>query len=69
MDLLRQILSEDNGNPSTIRVVAIIVPLVIIGTWSWNCISTGTMIGFEGFDLLALIGAPAAKVMQKSKEA
>lgn len=69
LGFVKNILSEDNGNPSMMRVVAALIPLVVVGTWSWHCISTGQLVGFDYEEVAALIGPLAAKAWQKGKEA
>jgi hypothetical protein len=65
---LKAMLSENNGNPSSIRLVGVLGPLIVLGTWAYISISTGEMVTPEGWDMLMLLGLPAAKVWQKGKE-
>lgn len=68
-NFLSQIISESNGDPSTMRVVTLLGTLGIIGTWIFESISKGVLLPF-GADMQTAIGILiSGKVFQKGKEA
>lgn len=67
-DMLMKIISEDNGNPSSMRVIVGAVIFLIVGTWSWHCISAGVLVGFDWEEIGMLLGLLGLKVYQKGKE-
>ena len=68
MSNLKEMLSEKNGQVSTMRVVASVIPLIIILTWAFISIKTGRLVSFDLPDVAAL-GLPlVAKAYQRGKE-
>ena len=68
MNALKEMLSEDNGNLSMMRVVSTIIPLIIVGTWAWISITNGQLVSFDIPDVIAVLGPLGAKAYQKGKE-
>jgi len=65
---IKMFLSENDGTPSSIRVVSTIVPLVVVGVWAYICVKQGQLVTPDWEDIAMLVGLPAAKVWQKGKE-
>ena len=68
LSYLKALLADGNGDPSSMRFVAVVVPIVIVFVWAWNCISTGQMISFGWPDVGAIGALGGAKAYQKGKE-
>ena len=62
-----KLFSDDSGNPSITRVVWAIGVLVILGTWSYECI-TGDWVTLSVGDATALGMILGLKVGQKAIE-
>ena len=69
MKVLKEILSEDGGNLSSMRVIVGLVVLTIVGTWAHHCVITGTLVGFDYEEIALLVGMMGVKAYQKGKEA
>jgi len=65
---LKTSLSEDNGNPSSMRGLVALVVVVVLFNWTWINISTGTLVSFDWQDLMVIVGPLLAKGYQKGKE-
>ncbi|MCK4328803.1 hypothetical protein KAX02_03065 [candidate division WOR-3 bacterium] len=65
---IKNMVSEDNGNTSSMRILVAIVVLVFLGNWTYFNISTGTLASFDWQDLSVIIGALGVKAYQKGKE-
>ncbi len=63
-----KLLQDDAGNPSSMRLVAVAVPVIIVGVWAWTCITSGELISFEWADVGAIGALGGAKAYQKGKE-
>ena len=61
-------LQDDNGNQSTMRAVWILAVVLILGTWSYVCISTGKLHNFQVGDAVFFGMLIAGKVGQKYLE-
>lgn len=68
MDFFRRAFSEDNGNPSTMRLLAFIGPMIILLTWSSNCLLTKTFVPIDTQTLATLAVLVGGKVWQKGQE-
>lgn len=68
MKALREMLSEENGQLSTMRVISSIIPLIIVGTWALVSIKNNQLISFDLNDVLALSVPLGAKAYQRGKE-
>lgn len=68
MQFLEGFFQEDNGNSSCMRMIAGIGSLLIIGTWAYMSIKTGTLISWGMKDVSVLMTLLGAKVWQKEKE-
>lgn len=66
---LKESFSEDNGNPSSMRIVTILVVGVVLFNWTWFNIQSGTLTGFGYEELIALLGPLGLKAYQKGSEA
>ena len=62
-----RMLSDVDGNPSSMRFVAVVVPIVIVGVWTYVCIKTGTLQSFEWADVGAIGALGGAKAYQAGK--
>ena len=69
MNMIEKIFTEDNGNPSTMRVLVFIVVCTVLFNWTYYNITTGTLTSFEMNELGALLGPFFFKAYQKGKEA
>ena len=75
---IKDVLSDDKGNPSTMRILVILIALtgcfhflVILDVWHTLCLRQGTFIKLDLTDFIGGITAIAAilmKLMQKSVE-
>ena len=68
MNYLKEILSENDGNLSTMRIMVFFIIFVVMFNWTWINIATGTLISFDFADLGLIIGPLFAKGYQKGKE-
>ncbi len=66
-DYIIKLFHDDAGKPSSIRFVSIVIPVVIVGMWIYQCILNNTLISFGWEDVMAIVGLPAAKAYQKGK--
>ncbi len=67
--IVRELLSDHAGDLSMMRVTASVIPLIIVGTWAYVCISNNQLMSFDFGDVAAVIGPLGAKAYQKGKEA
>ena len=68
MGYMAKLFQDNAGNPSSMRLIAVAVPVVIVGVWAWTCLSTGTLISFDWADVGAIGALGSAKAYQKGKE-
>ena len=68
MNILKEFLSEDNGNLSTMRIIILFVIFVVMFNWTWINIVTGTIVSFSWPDFRVILGPLFAKAYQKGKE-
>lgn len=68
MNFLKEMLSEDNGNISTMRILAFFIIAVVMFNWTWINIATGSIISFDWADLGLILGPLFAKGYQKGRE-
>ncbi len=68
MGFLKNIFSQDNGNPSSMRVLTAFVVISVISVWGYISIITKTLAPFPAEGAVAIIGALGAKAWQKGKE-
>lgn len=71
MDLITGIkdtISEDNGNTSSMRILAALVVIVMLGNWTYFNITHGTLVSFDWQDLSLILGALGVKAYQKGRE-
>lgn len=68
LHLLKEMLSESNGNLSSTRFMMIIAVTIILITWSITCIRSGQLISFDWQDLGVLSVFLGAKVASKPFE-
>ena len=61
-------LQDDHGNSSTMRAVWVMGVLIILGTWAFICISTGTLQHFTTGDAVFFGMLIGGKVAQKYVE-
>lgn len=67
-EMFKKILSEDNGNLSTMRVLTAFIIVVVLLNWTYANIKTGNMAGFSWEEISLIIGPLFAKAYQKEKE-
>lgn len=65
---ISSMLSQDNGNPSTMRGILVFGVLAIIGGWLFVCMSSRVLIPFDNTHITVLGMLLAGKVIQKSQE-
>ena len=63
-----KVLSEDNGNLSTMRILVFLIVAVILFNWTWFNIHHNVISSFDWQDLALIVGPLFAKAYQKSKE-
>lgn len=65
---IHNMVSEDNGNTSSMRILVAVVVLVFLGNWTYFNIANGTLVSFDWQDLSVILGALSVKAYQKGKE-
>lgn len=65
---ISSLLSQDNGNPSTMRGVLVFGAVAIIGAWAFICFSSKILVPFDTTHITVLGMLLAGKVVQKSQE-
>jgi hypothetical protein len=65
---IKNMLSEDNGNTSSMRILSALVVVVFLGNWTYFNITNGTLVSFDWQDLSVILGALGVKAYQKGKE-
>jgi hypothetical protein len=68
MNLVQKILSEDNGNLSTMRVLVGLVVVTVLFNWTYFNVTQHQLVGFAWQDLGTLFLPLLAKAYQKGKE-
>jgi len=68
MNFLARILSEDNGNPSSMRMITALICLIVMLTWSYTCIKQGQLLPLDIEQIGLVLGALGLKTFQKGKE-
>ena len=68
IETIKKILSEDNGNPSTMRYLTMFIVVVVLFNWTYITIKTGNLAGFDWQEIGLIIGPLVAKAYQKGKE-
>lgn len=66
--MIREILADTAGQPSTMRASTLLVTVSILAGWLWGCYNAGTMIALEptaGGLLFAVLGL---KTVQRGVE-
>jgi len=65
---ISSMMSQDNGNPSSMRSVLVFGVIVIVGAWAFICFSSRTLVPFDTTHITVLGMLLAGKVVQKSQE-
>jgi len=65
---VKQIISEDNGNLSSMRILSALIIVIILGNYTYFNIRNGSMGVFDMKDLIAMLGPLGIKMLQKGKE-
>ncbi len=65
---LKTIISEDNGNPSTMRILAFAIAGVILFNWTYFNIQSGAMSTLDYQQLIGILSPLLLKGWQKDKE-
>jgi hypothetical protein len=68
MERLLQFLQEDNGRPSSTRLVMVLLHVAIISVWTTLSIKSGHMVELDPGILIALGISSAQKITQKIAE-
>lgn len=68
VELIRKMLSEDNGSLSTMRTLTAIIVIVVLFNWTYANIKSGNLVGFSWEEVGLIIGPLLAKAYQKDKE-
>ena len=68
MNKLNQLLSDGDGQPSLMRVMALLIVCPIMFVWAWLSIKAGTMIPIPWTQITALGGALGFKALQSFAE-
>ena len=66
---LRRVLSEDNGNPSSVRLVLVGWHVLVGVVWAYLCVRAGKMVPLDASVVQTLAMTLAAKFGQKFTEA
>jgi hypothetical protein len=61
-------LSENNKNISTMRILVALIVIVFLFNWTYITIKTGAWVVLDSGSVLAIIGALSAKAVQKKIE-
>ena len=65
---MKNFMSEDNGNLSTMRILVFLIVGVILFNWTWFNITNNTLASFSWQDMAVVLGPLFAKAFQKGKE-
>jgi len=65
---IKNMISEDNGNPSSMRILAFLVILIVMGNWTYFNITHNTISSFDWQEISMILGVLGIKGYQKSKE-
>ena len=68
MNALSQLLSEGDGNPSTMRVATLLIVLVILGVESYAALRHGTSMQISLDEVALITAALGAKLWQRRVE-
>lgn len=68
MNWLSQLLSETDGNPSTMRFATMIIVLAVMANWTYLTIHTGQMQNLTPEQLGLLLGTLGIKAFQRKAE-
>lgn len=68
INIIKDSLSEDNGNISSMRWLAALIVIVTLGNWTYINIVTQTFTQFDWQSLGLIIGTLFTKAYQKGKE-
>lgn len=67
-NLLLSMISEDNGNVSSMRIITMLVIGVSLFNWTWATIATGALASMSWSQIAMILGALTAKGAQKKLE-
>lgn len=68
MDFLKLLLSDDNGNPSTMRAMVMMTTLLPLLTWVYTSFTAKALQPISPELLGLVLGPQGWKVLQKGKE-
>lgn len=68
MNSLSKLLSDDAGNPSTMRALVSLIVIVQMAGWAWVCFTSGALPPMQWENVAMVVGALAAKSHQKQSE-
>ena len=66
--LLKGLIAEGDGNPSTMRVATLFIVGVVMGVWAWTSIKAGAPQPLSTEQVGAVLGALGIKAWQRGKE-
>jgi hypothetical protein len=67
-DWIKSILSDNAGNPSSMRLVVALVVLIQVCTWAFVSIKSGTLAPLSWEQITAIVGPLGVQANQKGKE-
>jgi len=60
--------SEDNGNPSSMRIITLLIVSVVLFNWTFYNIQNNVLTVLDYNQLLAILGPLGFKALQKNSE-
>ena len=68
IEFLKKVISDQSGDPSTMRFLSWIIICTVLFNWTWYNISQGEILSFDWQEMSLIIGTLFAKGYQKGKE-
>ena len=68
LDWMKAILSDNAGNPSSMRLVVALVVLIQVGTWAYVSVKTVSLAPMDWQQIMAILGPLGIQMTQKGKE-
>ena len=66
--LLKGLIAEGDGNPSTMRVATLFIVGVVMGVWAYTSVKAGALQPLSTEQVGAVLGALVTKAWQRGKE-
>lgn len=67
-EFLISLLSDSNGNISSMRIIATLIVITSLFNWTYGCIAAGTLVAMDWKSIALIISALTAKSVQKGIE-